>query len=143
MRARAVRPGRVLPLLVGAAAIGLGAVLGTNPSVLDALLDGPILLRALLTAVASLIGVWLVAGALGRLAGDADRPRPFPEMVRGVRLVFLAVAAFAAAVAFLVGHPLPLVVALIIAGVDVVETAFLLLVGGPESPRDGRGEPEG
>jgi hypothetical protein len=27
-----------------------------------------------------------------------------------------------------VGHPLPIVVALVIAGVDVIETSFLLLV---------------
>ena len=49
-------------------------------------------------------------------------------MIRGVRLVFLAVAAFAAASGWAVGHPLPLVVALVIAGVDVLETSFLLIV---------------
>jgi len=49
-------------------------------------------------------------------------------MVRGVRLAFLAVAAFAAAAGWVIGHPLPIVVALVIAGVDVVETSFLLLV---------------
>jgi hypothetical protein len=42
--------------------------------------------------------------------------------------VFLAVAAFAAAAGWALGHPLPLVVALVIAGVDVLETSFLLLV---------------
>jgi hypothetical protein len=51
-------------------------------------------------------------------------------MIRGVRLVFLAVAAFAAASGWLIGHPLPLIVALIIAGVDVLETSFLLIVVG-------------
>ena len=49
-------------------------------------------------------------------------------MVRGVRLVFLAAAAFAAASGWILGEPLPLVIALVIAGVDVVETSFLLLV---------------
>ncbi|HJP89943.1 MAG TPA: hypothetical protein VJ850_12980, partial [Candidatus Limnocylindrales bacterium] len=49
-------------------------------------------------------------------------------MVRGVRLVFLAAAAFAAASGWILGQPLPLVIALVIAGVDVVETSFLLLV---------------
>jgi hypothetical protein len=49
-------------------------------------------------------------------------------MIRGVRLVFLAVAAFAAGASWLVGHPLRIVVALVIAGVDVLETSFLLLV---------------
>ena len=49
-------------------------------------------------------------------------------MVRGIRLSFLAVAAFAAAAGWVLAHPLPIVVALIIAGVDVIETSFLLLV---------------
>jgi len=45
-----------------------------------------------------------------------------------VRLAFLAVAAFAAAIGWAIGSALPIVAALIIAGVDVVETSFLLLV---------------
>jgi hypothetical protein len=49
-------------------------------------------------------------------------------MIRGVRLVFLAVAAFAAAAGWLLAHPLPLVVATVIAAIDVIETSFLLLV---------------
>jgi hypothetical protein len=49
-------------------------------------------------------------------------------MVRGIRFVFLAAAAFSAGIGWLVGHPLPIVIALVIAGVDVAETSFLLLV---------------
>ena len=49
-------------------------------------------------------------------------------MIRAVRLAFLAVAAFAAAGAWLVGQEVFLVVAAVIAGVDVIETTFLLLV---------------
>ena len=49
-------------------------------------------------------------------------------MIRGVRLTFLAVADFAAAAGWALAHPLPIVVALIVAGVDVIETSFLLLV---------------
>jgi hypothetical protein len=56
-------------------------------------------------------------------------------MIRAVRLVFLAVAAFAAAAGWLIGHPLPLVVALVIAGVDVLETSFLLVVVALRSSR--------
>ena len=68
-------------------------------------------------------------GAVRRpVAGDPDRPRGITEMIRGVRQVFLAVAAFAAASGWLIGHPLPLIVALVIAGVDVLETTFLLIV---------------
>ena len=47
-----------------------------------------------------------------------------------MRLAFLAVAAFAAAAGWLLGSPLPLIVALVIAGIDVVETSFMLLVAG-------------
>ena len=56
--------------------------------------------------------------------------------IRGVRLVFLAVAAFAAAAGWLLAHPLPLIVAVIIAAIDVIETSFLLLV--VTVRRDGR-----
>jgi hypothetical protein len=49
-------------------------------------------------------------------------------MVRGVRLAFLALAAFAAAAGWALAHPLPLVIALVIAAIDVLETSFLLLV---------------
>jgi len=53
-----------------------------------------------------------------------------PGLVRGVRLMFLAVAAFAAAAGWLLGEALPLLVALVIAGIDAIETSFLLLVVG-------------
>ena len=43
-------------------------------------------------------------------------------------LVFLALASAAAGAGWALGDPLPLVVALVIAGIDVVETSFLLLV---------------
>ena len=67
--------------------------------------------------------------SLERAARDAAiAARDMPTLIRGVRLVFLAVAVFAAGVGWLVGHPLPFVVALVIAGVDILETSFLLLV---------------
>jgi hypothetical protein len=47
-----------------------------------------------------------------------------------VRLSFLGVAAVAAAAGWMLGHPLPLIVAAVIAGIDVIETSFLLLVVG-------------
>ncbi len=88
----------------------------------------------------------LLAGALNRLAADPDQARrtragsagratdrDIGSMIRGVRLVFLAVAALAAASGWMLGHPLPLVVALVIAGVDVLETSFLLIVVGLRS----------
>ena len=53
--------------------------------------------------------------------------------MRGVRLVFLAVAAFAAAAGWALASPLPLIVAVVIAGIDVIETSFLLLVVGSDA----------
>jgi hypothetical protein len=91
----------------------------------------PPIVRAVLIAVCAVGGVALLAAAATRIsaAGDRETPeRDLPGMIRGVRLVFLAVAAFAAAAGWLLGHPLPLIVAVIIAAIDVIETSFLLLV---------------
>lgn len=60
---------------------------------------------------------------------DGRGPRS-AGLIRAVRLAFLAVAAFAAAAGWALAHPLPLVVAAIIAGIDVIETSLLLLVVG-------------
>ncbi|HET9521974.1 MAG TPA: hypothetical protein VFO73_13070 [Candidatus Limnocylindrales bacterium] len=125
-----------MPLVIGLALLGAGSVVGAVPEVADALLRGPILVRAALVGVVSVVGVWLLTVAVARIAGedrDSDHQQGFAETIRGIRLVFLAVAAFAAASAFLVGHVLPLIVGLIIAGVDVAETALLLLVAGTAS----------
>jgi len=132
---------RFAPLLVGVALVAAGSLVGLDPALANAVFHGPILLRAVLTGLAALLGLWLLFSAIARLAGDeevedtapapVDAPqRSFADMIRAVRLVFLAIAAFAAASAFLVGDLLPLVVGLVIAGVDVAETALLLLVAG-------------
>jgi hypothetical protein len=52
-------------------------------------------------------------------------------LIRGVRLLFLAVAAFAAGAGWLLGSAMPVVVALVIGAVDVIETTALLLVTRP------------
>lgn len=128
--------GRLAWLLAGAGAIGAGTALGWNANALSAVVTPPPLIRAALAGLAVAIGVVLLLGALERLgrAPEPDRApgggstRDVATMIRGVRLVFLAVAAFAAASGWLLGHPLPLVIAFVIAGVDVLETSFLLLV---------------
>jgi hypothetical protein len=125
------RLGTIATLVLGFAALIAGTLAGWNAGLLDALVTPPTIVRATLIAVSSVVGVALLAGAASRI-GDAGR-REHPErdlagMIRGVRLAFLAVAAFAAAGGWALGHALPLVVALIIAAVDVVETSFLLLV---------------
>jgi hypothetical protein len=133
--------GRLAWLVIGAGAIAGGTALGWDSSALGTVVNPPALVRAALIGLGVAVGVVLLIGALERLAAPAGAPgrpggpagagrstRDIATMIRGVRLVFLAVAAFAAASAWLLGHPLPLVIALVIAGVDVLETSFLLLV---------------
>jgi len=130
---------RIAWLVVGALAIAAGTALGWDATALSAIVTPPPLIRAALIGLAVAVALVLLLGALNRLAGDASDvgraragqpPRDIGALIRGVRLVFLAVAALAAASGWLLGHPLPLVVALVIAGVDVLETSFLLIVVG-------------
>ncbi len=134
----AADPSRLAWLVAGAAAIATGTALGWDATALASVVTPPPLIRAALVGGSFAFGVVLLISALGRLAGappdplvpqsSSERERDIVGMIRGVRLVFLAVAAFAAASGWAVGHPLPLVVALVIAGVDVLETSFLLIV---------------
>jgi hypothetical protein len=133
---------RILWLLAGAGAIAAGTALGWDSTALASVVSPPPLIRAALVGGSVALGVVLLLTAVTKLAGESpedrlppgvsasglDPQRDISEMIRGVRLVFLAVAAFAAASGWLLGHPLPLVVALVIAGVDVLETSFLLIV---------------
>jgi hypothetical protein len=133
-------PSRIAWLLAGAAAIAAGTALGWNATALESVVSPPPLIRAALVGGTFALGVVLLLTALNRLAAEPDDlevvrartgllgERDVAGMIRAVRLVFLAVAAFAAASGWLIGHPLPLVVALVIAGVDVLETSFLLVV---------------
>jgi hypothetical protein len=121
--------GLAWPLAAGLAVLVLAAVAGRDSGALDALVRPPALVRAILVGVSVVLAVACVRAALLRLEASAAGVRhDVPTMVRGIRFVFLAVAAGSAAAAWLIGHPLPLIVAAIIAAVDVVETTFLLLV---------------
>lgn len=129
-----------LALLAGIVGVGVAMLVGMAPWLLDAIARPAPIVRAVLAGGAIVIGGRLLLSALRRIDGafrsgvgsvvedggmsDAD----VGAMVRGVRLVFLAAAAFAAASGWILGEPLPLIIALVIAGVDVVETSFLLLV---------------
>ncbi len=142
MSARDVLRSNGATLAVGFAALVLGTVAGWSGSFANAVLSPAPLVRVMLAAAAFLLGFAWLAQALGRLSAPppagqggpdpepASRPgTPHPAvLIRAVRLVFLAVAAFAAAFGWLVGQAVPVVLALIVAGVDVVETTFLLLV---------------
>jgi hypothetical protein len=126
-----------LVLLAGVFGVAVAMAVGLVPDVVDAVARPPILVRAGLAGLAVVLGGWLLLSALRRIGSSLRREPGAPPqlsdaelgaMVRGVRFVFLAAASFTAAAGWLLGEPLPLVIALIIAGVDVVETSFLLLV---------------
>ena len=126
--------GRMAWLLAGGAALVGGTLLGWSGDLLEAIANPPALIRAALVGASVVAALWCVAEAVRRLeAGrhlpaDAMSGRDLALLVRGVRYVFLAVAARSAAAGWLLGHPLPFVVALVIAGVDILETTFLLFV---------------
>jgi hypothetical protein len=113
---------------VGLLAIVAATVVGSNDGWLDAVVTPPPLIRATLVGLSAALGVALLVRAVTRMAeAGAD---DVPGLIRAVRLAFLAVAAFAAGAGWAVAHPLPLIVAAVIAGIDVVETSFLLVVVG-------------
>ena len=128
-------------LVAGIATLAIAILAGWNEQFLEAIVTPPPVVRAVLIAVSAVGGVALLAAAAARIgaAGDREHPeRDLPGMIRGVRLVFLAVAAFAVAAGWLLAHPLPLVVALVIAAIDVIETSFLLLVVSVRGDREQR-----
>jgi hypothetical protein len=134
-----------LALLGGIAAIVLAMVVGLAPDLLVLVAAPPPLIRAVLAGGAIVVGGRLLVGAVRRIDGSIRRDSEpggrisdadLGVLVRGVRLVFLAAASFTAAAGWILGEPLPLVIALVIAGVDVVETSFLLLVATARQARD-------
>jgi hypothetical protein len=114
------------PLAAGLAALVIGTAFGWNAGLLSSLVTPPALVRAALVGAAAWLGVEMLRRALERLSNGDD----LRVLVRGVRYIFLAVAAFAAGAGWLLGSALPLIAALLIAGIDVVETSFLLIVVG-------------
>jgi hypothetical protein len=121
-----------LALAGGLVAVVLATIVGWDAPLVGLLVAPPPVVRFLLAAAALLVGLVLVMRAAERL-GEAPPP---PQAIRAIRLVFLAVGAFAAAIGWLVGSAVPIVAAIVIGGVDVVETSFLLLV----TSRPGDGE---
>ena len=128
MTADRPRLGAALALGLGALAVIGATVVGWNGGLLDVLVTPPPLVRAGLVGGGVALGVVLLTRSVGRLADAGERD--VPGLIRAVRLAFLAVAAFAAAAGWALGHPLPLVIAAVIAGIDVIETSFLLLIVG-------------
>lgn len=119
------RTAAVVALLLGAIAVVAATLVGANADALEAIVHPPPIVRAALVGASAGLAVILLSRGLTRLAGGRD---DVPGLIRGVRLVFLALAAAAAGAGWALGDALPLIVALVIAGIDVVETSFLLLV---------------
>lgn len=125
-----------LALVAGVVAIAAAMVAGLAPGLLETIAGPPTVVRAALAGAAVVLAAWLLLSAVRRIDGAIRRDAPDGRMsdpdlgtlVRGVRLVFLAAASFTAAAGWILAEPLPFVAALVIAGVDVVETSFLLLV---------------
>lgn len=115
---------RLLMLTLGGGLAILIAMAAGRSDALASILQPPFAARVLLGLSSAILGVVLVLRAADRLGTSAE-PR---DLVRAVRVAFLAVGAFAAAAGWLIGSPVPIVAALIIVGVDVLETSFLLLV---------------
>jgi hypothetical protein len=124
-----VRRSDLAVLGLGAVALVVGSQVGGSATLVAALATPPALVRAALVGGSAVLGLWFLAQAVARLRASGARA-DIGRVIRGVRLVFLSVGAFSAGAGWLVGHPLPIVLALVIAGVDVVETTFLLLLVG-------------
>ena len=115
-------------LVLGIAAVVAGTVFGGAEPFLGAIVSPPILVRAALVGISAVVAVMLLGRAVAAMSGGDAPDRNMATMIRGVRFAFLAVAALAAAAGWFVAQPLLLIVALVIAGVDVVETTLLLIV---------------
>ena len=125
---RLVHARQVWLLLGGLLVLALTALAGQT-EVLGRFLEPPVWVAIPLAIAAGLIGLVLVARAAERLRSAMGDPR---ALIRGVRLLFLAVAAFAAGAGWLLGSAMPVVVGLVIGAVDVIETTALLLVTKPQ-----------
>ena len=127
------RFGAAVAVAGGFVAVILATAFGWNSGLLDAVVTPPTIIRAFLVGLAVAVGAVLLLRSVARMSESgrtAGGPADVPGLIRAVRLAFLAVAAFAAAAGWALGHPLPLIVAAVIAGIDVIETSFLLLVVG-------------
>ena len=125
-------------LLAGLLVLGLTAAAGRT-DILGRFLEPPFWAAVPLAIAAGLVGFVMATRAVGMLRSPAGDPR---GLIRGVRLLFLAVAAFAAAAGWLLGSAMPVVVGLVIAAVDVIETTALLLITRPGEGSDEGASPE-
>ena len=121
-------------IALGGVAVVAATVAGSNAAFLAAVVHPPATVRAGLVGGSAALAVVLLSRGLARMAeGTSD----VAGLIRGVRYVFLAIAAVAAGAGWALGEALPLVVALVIAGVDVLETFLLLVAASGQVDRRG------
>lgn len=132
-RAVALHAVEFAPLALGLGALLVGTAFGWDPRLLNAIVAPPLLVRAALAIAAVILAALLLGGAVAWMEGRTGDGGHLVTMLRGVRLAFLALACVAVAIGWVLASALPFVVALIIAGIDVVETSFLLIVVRRES----------
>lgn len=95
---------------LGVIAVIVATVAGANANMLDAIVHPPVLIRAALVGASASFAILLLSKGLARVAGGSD---DVAGLVRGVRLIFVAVAAMTAGAGWALGDALPLVVALV------------------------------
>ncbi|MFN8624129.1 MAG: hypothetical protein U0869_25590 [Chloroflexota bacterium] len=115
---------QLLLLLAGFGAVVLGTVIGGSGAA-GKILEPPFPLGLMLGAAAAIIGVVVLLQGAARIRPAREDPR---ELIRGVRLAFVAVGCFAAAGGWFFGTALPIIAGLIIIGIDIIETTFLLML---------------
>ena len=115
---------QLLLLLLGIGAVVLASMAGGTDA-LGRILEPPFPVGLLLAVAAVLLGIVVVLRAASRIGAAHEDAR---ELIRAVRLIFLAVGCFAAAAGWVIGSAVPIVAGLMIVGIDVIETTFLLLV---------------
>jgi hypothetical protein len=122
-------------LIAGLVAVLAASLAGALGDLVTSIAAPPPIVRAALVGTSVVIGFWLLALALRRIEASRNTgindevvASDFGGLVRGVRYVFLAAAVFSAGAGWLFGQPLPIVIALVIAGIDLAETSFLLLI---------------
>jgi hypothetical protein len=120
------------PLVVGAGALAVATAFGWNGDLLGVLVSLPAVVRLALAIASLIVAVMLLGAAVGRMEARFAPGGHLVSMLRGIRLAFLALAALSVALGWALGNALPFVVALVIAGIDVIETSFLLIVVGRE-----------
>lgn len=122
--------------LIGGIVLVVGATIVGGAGAFGPILEPPFPAGLLLGTAAAILGVVVVLRAAARIGPARNDAR---ELIRAVRLIFVAVGLFAAAAGWYVGSPLPIVVGLVIVGIDVIETSFLLIVTAARGSDGGSG----